>query len=199
MSQQNVSFDVDELMQLALRATERDQVEDAIGYLKRLLDLQPEHPEAVYLLGALHAEIGLFERATEEIARALELNPDMPTARLQLGLLCIRAGDFQRAIDAWEPLATLGEGNPLYLFRRGLINFTEGRISDCVRDLEQGIAVNKDNEPLNRDMAAIKAEAEKLVDDEARLRAAEAGETEAAPAAASRHALLSRYDTDADD
>jgi tetratricopeptide (TPR) repeat protein len=204
MGQNKSAFDADELMQLALRATERDRVEDGIDYLKQLLEIEPDHAQAIYLLGALHAEIGLFERAAEEIARALELQPNMPTAHLQLGLLHIRSGHIDKAIEAWEPLVSRDENDPIFLFRRGLVNFAEGRISECVLDLEKGIALNTDNEPLNRDMTSVKLEAEKLLEEEAAIRSGlgdsqKPDEAEPGVAPSAHHALLSRYGTKPDD
>lgn len=201
MNEQSFAFDSEELMQLALRATENDQVEDAIGHLKRLLANEPDHASGIYLLAGLHAQIGLFDRAAQEMARAVELEPELWTAWFQLGLLQIRAGQFEEARETWAALDPLGDENPLFLFKRALLRFAEGEIADCILDLEKGIALNTDNDALNRDMANVKIEAEKALETfreafpeemGAKQPAANGANGEAKPPG--RHALLSRYD-----
>ncbi|MEW8228417.1 MAG: tetratricopeptide repeat protein, partial [Candidatus Thiodiazotropha endolucinida] len=84
MRNESTKLDSDELMHLAMHAENHEQ---AIDYLKRVLEISEDNGKAYYLLGAIHAEIGMYDRATEEMTRAVELEPDLPTAHFQLGLL----------------------------------------------------------------------------------------------------------------
>lgn len=181
------NLDVDELMHLALHATNHDQPGQAVEYLKRVVELDPDHGKAYYLLGALHAEIGLYDRAVEEMSRAVELEPDLPTAHFQLGLLHATSGRVAEAETAWRPLDALGENDPLFLFKRGMLHLLNDRFAECIEDLTRGISLNTMNEALNNDMQRIVAEAEKA-------RGGPGGPQEEPPQdSGGHHVLLSAY------
>src|SRR5262249_47474207 len=97
-------LDVDELKYLALKAMKSNKDEEAIRLLKEANALSPDNAELIYLLGAMHAQIGMVPRAIEEIAGALALAPDLHGARFQLGLLYFSSRDFTRAKGVWAPL-----------------------------------------------------------------------------------------------
>ena len=163
MMTNTAALDTDELMHLALQASDQARTEQAIGYLKRIIELQPSHGKAYYLLGALHAEIGMFDRAVNDIERAIELDIDMPTAHFQLGLLHITSGRVAEASAAWESLEKLGAQDPLNLFKSGLLHLARDEFAACVADLKEGIGLNATNPALNHDMARIIAQTESLI------------------------------------
>lgn len=148
-------LDAEELLSLATRAIDRRDPEAALVYLKRLLELSPDDGHALYLLGAVHAEIGMVERAIAEMTRAVEREPGLAIARFQLGMLLVLDGPPERAYEAWRPLAALGPDDPLVLFTRGMEHFIHDRYAEAVADLSRGIEQNADNPALNRDMAKI--------------------------------------------
>jgi tetratricopeptide (TPR) repeat protein len=155
MSTDTAILDAEELLHLALRASAQNHHEEAISCLKRAIEKKPESAKLHYMLGAEHAEIGLYERAVEEISNAVKLDPKLDTAHFQLGLLHITSGRVQQAIDAWKSLDQLGSSNFLYLFKKGLIHLTNNEFDECVNALEKGILQNNTNAALNRDMKRI--------------------------------------------
>lgn len=151
-------LDAEELMQLALDATERSQTGPAIEYLKRLLALEPDKAEAHYLLGAQQAQVGMPDRAILSMERALALRPELDAARFQLGMLLLTNGRVPEADFVWKPLEALGDAHPFVLFKSGLLHLAKDEFHDCLSALERGIKANKLNEPLNVDMARIAEE-----------------------------------------
>jgi tetratricopeptide (TPR) repeat protein len=158
------AHDVDELMHLALHATQNSSPEKAITHLKRLLDVAPDHANAIYLLGALHAEIGMHDRAAEEMGRALELDPTLATARFQLGLLHITSGRVAEAEEVWKSLEEIGADHALFLFKQGMLHLVRDEFTECVEALRAGIAANDFDENLNNDMRRVLGDAERALD-----------------------------------
>ena len=187
MTTNTAALDTEELMQLALHASRQAQNEQAIGYLKRIIELDPGHGKAHYLLGALHAEIGLHDRAIGDIERAINLHIDLPTAHFQLGLLHVTMGRIAEAMTAWKPLEDLRDNDPLLAFKRGLSHLVQDEFHDCVTELKRGIALNTENPALNQDMARILAQVEPLVGTPQDIAAQKDGE------AGGRHVLLTAY------
>jgi tetratricopeptide (TPR) repeat protein len=148
-------LDTEELLQLAIRASESNRHEDALTFLKRALEQTPNDGKLHYMLGAEHAQIGLYDRAAEEMAKAVELEPSLHTAHFQLGLLHITSGRVQLAEAAWKALDTLGDTNPLYLFKTGLLHLVRDEFDQCQDFLKRGIALNTFNDALNNDMRRV--------------------------------------------
>ena len=189
-------MDSEELMHLALRATERDEPEQAITYLKRLLDTVPNDANATYLLGALHAQIGMYDRAALEMAKAVELEPGLHAAHFQLGLLHISSARVQAAITAWKALDDLGPEHPYYLFKTGLLHLANDEFVDSISYLKQGLAANTINPALNKDMRKLLNAAETGLSQETH-KSADSDEAASAQAGG-QHVLLSSYHEDDD-
>ncbi len=148
-------LDDDELLHLALRASNENRHEEAISYLKRAIGVSPNNAKAHYMLGAEHAEIGLYDRAAEEMAKAILLDPTLVTAQFQLGLLHITSARVKEAEETWKPLDKLGENNPFYLFKTGMLHLARDEFEACIQALEKGIKLNQQNVALNNDMRKV--------------------------------------------
>ena len=192
---QSSLLNADELIHLALHAMGNDLHDKAIVYLKKLLDADPENGKAHYLLGAIHAEIGMYDLAVDEMSLALDHEPELDTARFQLGLLHVTSGRVEDAEKVWRGLDELGDKNPLYLFKEGMISLVNDDFDQCIDCLQRGISLNELNEDLNVDMRQIVKKAEmlkgfggdKIVSDEA-------------ASSNGKHMLLSLYkDNDTED
>jgi tetratricopeptide (TPR) repeat protein len=158
---QDSLLDADELLHLAIRATDDNQSDKAIEFLKQLLAVDPKHATAHYLLGAVHAGLGLYDRAIAEMSTAMELDANLPpTAAFQLGLLYMTTRRLDDARSTWSALDPLGEENPLFLFKRGMLHLAEDDFDACITDLQRGIHLNGGQDQLNRDMQGVIERAE---------------------------------------
>jgi tetratricopeptide (TPR) repeat protein len=194
MNTNTSSLDAEELLHLALRSSAQNHHEEAISYLKRALEQDPRSAKLHYMLGAEHAEIGLYDRAIEEISSAVRIDPNLHTACFQLGLLYVTSGQAQRAIEAWAPLDSLGADNFLYLFKKGLVHLVKDEFDACIQALEKGMALNHANEALNRDMKKILDDVKKSTPQIDTKKTADAGAPKGKTGKVS-NVLLSAYQT----
>ncbi|ODB95158.1 hypothetical protein A3197_17510 [Candidatus Thiodiazotropha endoloripes] len=152
MKEEGKILDSEELLHLAMHS---NNPELTIEYLKRVLEMDCDNSKAYYLLGATHAQIGMYDRAIQEMSKALEIDPTLSTACFQLGLLHLTSGRVEEAREVWSALDKLGEANPLYLFKRGMLSLVIDEFDACIDDLTNGIASNQINVALNNDMQKI--------------------------------------------
>lgn len=89
------------------------RTEAEAGY-RKVLRSNPDHADALHLLGVLAAEEGQYEFAIAAIGRAIRLRPGNPGYFNNLGLAFSRAGDWSRAaatyrqaLDMQPPSASL--------------------------------------------------------------------------------------------
>jgi Flp pilus assembly protein TadD len=149
------SLDVEELLMLATRATQRGDTRKALSTLQRALAKAPDNAQAHLLLGGLQASAGRIDQALRFMTRAVELEPGFAAARFQLGLLHLTSGDVAQAENIWQPLQQLAEDNPYRLFKQGMLHLVRDEFADCVANIEAGIEHNHENKALNREMARI--------------------------------------------
>jgi hypothetical protein len=72
-----------------------------------------------------------------------------------LGFLLLTSGEPHAAQEAWGPLHSLPADNYLHLFVVGLCHLIRDEFDDTIRSLQDGIARNQENLPMNRDMQLI--------------------------------------------
>ena len=128
---------------------------DDIQQTDRLLAEYPDDPRLHFLRGSMLIGIGRPIEALPALRKAVELAPDMAIARFQLGFFLLTSGEPGEALSVWGPLALLADGHYLRLFAGGLTHLIRDEFEEAVRALEEGIAVNSENLPLNRDMGLI--------------------------------------------
>lgn len=151
----DIQLDADELKYLAIQASRNSETQQALMYLKHAILQEPRDGELLYLLAAEHAQLGMYDRAANEMTSALDLNPDMHTARLQLGLLHLTAGKVDAARSVLERLIGLGSENYFNRFATGLEYLIQDQFPACRAALERGISLNHENVALNTDMQKI--------------------------------------------
>jgi tetratricopeptide (TPR) repeat protein len=173
-------LDQAELFQLALAASRGGDGAGAIAYLKAAVGRADATPAAHYLLGAEYAQIGLYDRAIDEMESALALDPALWTARLQLALLYLGANREDRAAEALQPLAGQGQDEALRRFADGLLRLIGDDLAGARDALVTGMEVNDGNAALNGDMQRIVDGIDKRLE-------------EAAGDAGDAHLLLSAY------
>ncbi|MBC7381184.1 MAG: hypothetical protein H7346_27615 [Burkholderiaceae bacterium] len=148
-------LDEDELLHLAMHASGQDRHDLAIGYLKQIVHRNPRNAIATYLLGAEHAQIGLYPRAMEEMQRAVDMAPTLYAARLQLGLLYLTSAMVEESVATLAPLQDLGDENFYSCFSQGLQHLIRDEFADCRHWLQKGMGLNDENLALNGDMQRI--------------------------------------------
>lgn len=144
------TLDNEELLRLSLDAMSNDRDADAMMMLKTLLERTPNDANAQYLLAALHAQIGMMDRAEEGFQTTLALAPGMVMARFQLGQLLLVKGDNGGARNVLEPLT--GQQDAIGAYARGLFAVAGDDVDGAIRFLGDGLALPQAVPVLQRDM-----------------------------------------------
>ncbi|MGG6463278.1 tetratricopeptide repeat protein [Solilutibacter silvestris] len=149
------TLDNEELLRLSLDAMSSDRDADAMMMLKTLLEREPGDANGQYLLAALHAQIGMMDRAEEGFRKAVALAPGMVMARFQLGQLLLVKGDNGSARDILEPLT--GQQDSIGAYARGLFAIAGDDVDGAIRYLGDGLALPQAVPALQRDMDNLRA------------------------------------------
>ena len=127
-----------------------------LNQIKAAVAQDPRNAELRYLLGAELAQQKEYDAAVvgDEHARSSSI-PDLHFARFQLGLLYLTMAQPNQSLATWAPLEALDESAALKYFKRGLEALIRDDFDSCVGLLRQGIELNTQNAPLNRDMKMV--------------------------------------------
>lgn len=89
---------VKNLLEQAATAQQMGQKNDSLNYLNQLLELQPDHSEALAQRSTLLWENGQSEAALQDVSNAIQAEPGSAALYYQRGNLRFRLGDLQGAI-----------------------------------------------------------------------------------------------------
>lgn len=149
------TLDPDKLFDLALQASQANDTQKSIGFIKTALDQSPGDTRMWYMLGTLYGDIGIYDKAVLNMEKALEIDPNYGIARFHLGLLHLMAGKQEQAEATWLPLNTLGDTHYLTLFKAGLLKIVGDEIEQGIALIREGINRNHLVESLNKDMETV--------------------------------------------
>lgn len=128
------------------------------------LEMAPEHPEALHLLGLLAYRVNRFEQAIELISQAIEGAPTNPLYQFNLGVVTHRAGRKEEAVRAYERALGL---NPKYV--EALINLGNafkdlGRLDEAVAVYGKALALNPGHADTHNNLGVALKERGNLAD-----------------------------------
>lgn len=145
-------LDNDELLRLAINTINQDNHPESVILLKTLLERDPDHVFAIYLLAAEHAQIGMMDRAEEGFARTVALSPDFNIARFQLGQLYLLKGDVLAAKSVLNPVTKATTGGELAHYAKGLIALADENTTTAIAELQAGLTYEPEIPALAADM-----------------------------------------------
>lgn len=123
--------------------------DEARPLLETLLQLQPEHPEALYNLGVLASEEGRLEEARLLLRRAVVANAPNAhahaNAQVALGLAALRQEDRAEARQALEAAIELEPGNSFALRSLGSLLVIAGAYAAAVARFRQALTAAPDD------------------------------------------------------
>lgn len=131
---------------------------DDAGVIDRIDEVLQSYPEDArlhFLKGSMLITLDRPIEAHRALGRAVALAPDFAIARFQFGLFQLTSGEADKALETWGPLDRLPAENYLRRFADGLRSLIRDEFADATTKLREGIRLNQDNMPLNRDMQML--------------------------------------------
>lgn len=154
----------DETMAGLVQTMQRSNADDLVA-VDGLIARYPADPRLHFMRGSILAGRKEPMEAHAALSRAVELAPDFQIARYQLGFFELTSGEVDQALSTWGPLLRLPEDAYLRKFVEGLTHLIRDEFALASARMREGIALNRENEPLNNDIRLLLAECEKSNDD----------------------------------
>ena len=100
---------IETLFQNAVESHLQGKFSEALGMYQRIIEINPEHFEALHNIGAIHLRLGDNERAIDIFQQAIRLNKDFPDALNNLATALKNRGEYYEAEKAIHKAISLKE------------------------------------------------------------------------------------------
>ena len=135
---------VSKLLQQGLTFHQQGNLTEAQVIYEQILNIQPNHFDALQLLGVLSAQIKKYSKAVEFLSKALKINPKHAKACNNYGVALKELKRFDEAITSYDQAIAI---NPDYidaLSNRGNALQELDRYDEAVASYDQAIAIKSD-------------------------------------------------------
>jgi tetratricopeptide (TPR) repeat protein len=129
----------DEALALAAQYRERGALQPAEQLCRQVLQVEPQHPEAIYHLGMIAYQIGKAKVAEQYLGQAATLQPANPTYHCHLGMAYRAQGRFADAIACYEKALDLKPDYAEAHNNLGNAYRGQGRLPESIACYEQAV------------------------------------------------------------
>ena len=106
------------------------------------LEMAPEHPEALHLMGLLAYRAGRFDLAIDLLRQATGHAPSAPLYWFNLGVVTQRAGHLDEAAQAYRQALSLNRRYVEACINLGNVLKDQGALADAVETYRRALALN---------------------------------------------------------
>lgn len=133
--------------ELALLLEKSGRHLDAVQSMQKVLELHPNHPEALNFIGYTWADQNInLDKAYEYIRQAVEMKPDNGFIRDSLGWIYFRKGEFAKAEQELLTAIKLEPDDPHIYQHLGQIYQAQSRIEDARQAYRKALELLADDE-----------------------------------------------------
>jgi tetratricopeptide (TPR) repeat protein len=118
-----------------------DSYKEAIYYLSRAIEIDPEYAEAYYVRGLTYFKMKNYEEAIADFTRCIDYNPTHAKAFISRGYAYEEIKDFRKAISNYTKVIEIDPSNSFCYYLRGSIYNLRGEHYDydkAVKDFDMG-------------------------------------------------------------
>lgn len=138
-------MDTQRLLERAVTAHQHGELEAAARQYRRVLEAEPNHPDALHLLGMIAHQDGDYATAAALIERAVSINPGFAQARTNLGHALLAQGKHAEAAASYRRALALGADPPEARLGLGMALAGLGQPAQALEAFQRVIALQPDN------------------------------------------------------
>jgi len=130
------------LLSKAMEKHNKGDLSEARKIYKNIINIDPNHTDAHYLLGTAHLQAAQYQDAHIHLNRANELAPDSSMVNNNLGVTFKNIGQTNAAKLCFEKAATLDASNVDAYINLGTLAYESGEYSTAIKHFNRAISIN---------------------------------------------------------
>jgi len=139
----------------AIAHHQQGELTEAEAAYRRVLEAEPEQPDAWHLLGVLAHQLGDSETAIERIHHALGIDPRQPLAHNNLGNVLFACGRADEALASYDAALALRPDYPEAHHNRANVLARLQRANEAFAGYERAVALKPDYAAARRALATL--------------------------------------------
>ena len=145
-------------LQIAMLHHQAGRLAEADGLYRQILAVQPNHADALHLLGVIAHQAGRHEVAVDLIRQAIVLNPNDPAAHANLGEAYRATGRFDEAIAMFRRAIQFKPDYQEAYNNLGNVLRQRGQLDEAIAACRRALEINPDFSEAHNNLAAALAE-----------------------------------------
>jgi predicted TPR repeat methyltransferase len=125
------AISLDEAISFAIKLQQTEQWLAAADLYRRVLELAPDHPDALHFSGVLAHQMGRSDQAVGLIERSLELEPDRADWHSNLGIIFRDRLDLDRAVGAFQRAIAVDPNHANAHSNLGVVLRVQGKLDEA--------------------------------------------------------------------
>jgi predicted O-linked N-acetylglucosamine transferase (SPINDLY family) len=134
--------EIGSLLNQALEALRNSNLETAELYLKQVVSLEPNNPDALRFLGVVAAQRAQYENAKAYFLATIQVAPEYAVAHSNLGNVYAKLRQFDQALGAYEEAARLDPQDAETWSNAGVVFFELKRFEEAIDLYEKALAID---------------------------------------------------------
>jgi len=131
-------------LQQAMALHRSGHLQEAEVLYRQILQAEPEHFDALHLLGLLAHQVGKNEIGVELIGKALTFKPDCAEAHNNLGLILIDQGKLNEAFASFRKALSLQPDFAMAHYNLGNVLQDQGKLGEAISSYRQAVNLKPD-------------------------------------------------------
>jgi predicted TPR repeat methyltransferase len=136
---------LDDALAIAVSMHSEGKLDDAETIYRRILEVVPDHPDALNFLGMIAMTRGRRAEAVELIRQSLEADPTVGERYVNLGNVLLATGRVDEALEAFERAAAMAPDSSKAHCNLGVVYGIQRRFDEAKRVYERAIELD----PMN--------------------------------------------------
>lgn len=140
---------------LAIQHHRAGRLQDAEAVYRQILQVHPNHPDALHFLGVLAYQLGKHERAVKYMLRAIKLNPANPEYHHNLGAVYRAQGRLDEAAVEYRQVLSLEPAYVESYYNLGNVLTEQGRLDEAAACFREAVARKPDYAEAHNNLANV--------------------------------------------
>ena len=120
-----------ETLQQAIEFQQNGRLDEAQKLCQSLLQIHPNHPSALYLMGTIAYQSCQYSRAREMLEKAVSIQSDVPQYYNTLGLIFEALGELDHAVGNYSQAVSLKHDYPQAYNNMAIVLHKTGRHAEA--------------------------------------------------------------------
>jgi protein O-GlcNAc transferase len=141
----SLAMNVDQALNLGIRHYQAGKLTEAEAIYRKILATQPDHADALNLLGVIESQNSRQQAALELISQAIAINPKSARYQNNLGLVLVKLGRLQDGVAAYRTALKLNPNDADTHYNLGAALQNLDRMDEAMAEWRAAIALKFDH------------------------------------------------------